>query len=243
MPTNPLHQAGHSWLRLFRPLAMILGLSLLAACGTGGRGGSIPYDVELGRPDTPDTFALSEDYRIAPLDTLKITVFQVEELSGEYEVDLTGRIPLPLIGDIKAVDLTTAQLDEKLTLALSEKYLQNPDVSVGVKQSSTRGVTVDGSVRLPGMHPVRGPMTLIQAIALARGVDETANPRRVAVFRQVDGQRQAAAFDLTEIRRGRAPDPTLQPGDIVVVDGSKIRQLQRDLLNAVPLIGIFNPIL
>lgn len=177
------------------------------------------------------------------MDTLKITVFQVPDLSGDFEVDLTGHVALPLLGNVKAVDLTTVELDQRLTQALGQRYLQNPDVSVGIKSSTRRNVTVDGSVRQPGVYPVTGPMTLLQAVALARGTDDNANPRRVAIFRQIEGKRQAAAFDLVSIRRGQMQDPMVYAGDIVVVDGSRVRAIQREILTALPVLGLFNPLL
>ena len=232
--------------RQMRALAALLALCaalLLTGCA-GTRGGPIDYNVEnFGRPDTPTVLTLEDDYKIGPMDTLRINVFQVPDLSGEFEVDLTGHIAMPLLGNVKAVDLTTAQLDERLTQQLGAKYLQSPDVSVGIKSSTLRNLTVDGSVRQPGVYPVNGPMTLVQAIALARGTDDTANPRRVAIFRQIEGKRMAAAFDLVSIRRGEMEDPQVYRGDIIVVDGSNVRAIQRELLTALPLIGIFNPIL
>ncbi|MGZ8997242.1 MAG: polysaccharide biosynthesis/export family protein [Allosphingosinicella sp.] len=228
-----------------RPLglaALVAGFAMLTACA-GSRGGPIPYEVQdFGKPDSPAPLALEADYKIAPLDTLTIRVFQVADLSGEFEVDLTGRIALPLIGNVKAIDQTTTELDERITQMLSAKYLQNPDVTVGVKESSTRVVTVDGSVRAPGVFPVRGQMTLMQVVAMARGTDDSSNPRRVAIFRQIQGQRMAAAFDLVSIRRGQMEDPRIYSGDIVVVDGSKIRALQREILSALPLLSVFNPV-
>lgn len=214
---------------------------LLAGCA-GTRGGPIPYNVEnFGPPDTTLSPTLEADYRIAPLDTLKVDVFQVKDLSGEYEVDLTGHIAMPLIGNIKAADLTTAELDRNVTAALGAKYLQAPDVSIGIKSSTRRNVTVDGSVRQPGLYPVNGPMTLMQAVALARGADDNANPRRVAIFRQVDGERMAAAFDLVSIRRGQAEDPKIYSGDIVVVDGSNVKEIYRNLLQTLPVVSLFRP--
>jgi polysaccharide export outer membrane protein len=162
-------------------------------------------------------------------------------LSGEYEVDLAGNIAMPLIGNVRAVDLTTVQLDEKISQLLGAKYLQSPDVSVGVAASSSRVVTVDGSVRQPGVFPVNGNVTLMQIIARASGTDENANPRRVAVFRQIQGQRMAAAYDLTDIRRGKAEDPRIYSGDIVVVDGSNVKAIQREVLQALPILGFFRP--
>ena len=74
----------------------------------------------------------------------------------------------------------------------------------------------------------------MQAVALAGGTTEDANAHRVAVFRTIGGQRQAAAFDLTAIRRGQAQDPQIYPGDIVVVDGSSIKALQKQIMQQLP---------
>jgi polysaccharide export outer membrane protein len=92
------------------------------------------------------------------------------------------------------------------------------------------------------MYPVDRTITLLQAIALAKGPNAEANPRRVAVFRTIGGKRMAAAFDLTSIRRGEAEDPSIYSGDIIVVDGSKIKQTQREILQALPILGVFNPL-
>jgi polysaccharide export outer membrane protein len=222
-----------------------IALCVLAAAASGcadKRGGPIPYNVtDFGTPDRPQPLTLAEDYRIAPLDVLSIKVFKMAELSGDYDVDLTGQISLPLIGSVKAVDMTTAQLDDRLTQQFGEKYLQNPDVSVGVKSSTRASITVDGSVGKSGSLPAVASMTLMQAVAQAGGVTENANPRRVAVFRQINGQRQAAAFDLTAIRRGESEDPRVYAGDIIVVDGSQTKAIQRQLLNSLPILSIFKP--
>lgn len=205
------------------------------------RGGVIPYDRQLGSPDVQHFDTLGEDYKIAPMDTVTIKVFRMDDLSGDYTVDLAGHLSMPLIGEITAANLTTAQLDDELTAKLGQKYLEHPDVSVGIKSSTSHVVTVDGAVGQGGSFPVSGPITLIQAIAYAHGTSEDANARRVAVFRQIGGQRQAAAFDLTAIRRGESQDPTIYPGDIIVVDGSSIKAVQKQILQSVPLLSIFRP--
>ena len=226
-----------------RALCSLGAVALLASGCAGTRGGTIPYDVEnFAAPDAPsEMYGTAAEYRIAPMDTLGINVFQVAELSGDAQVDLAGNITMPLIGTVRAVDLTTAELQAVLAQRFGERYLRNPDISVSVKSSTRRNVTVDGAVRQPGVFPVTGPVTLLQAVALARGPDESANPRRVAVFRQIQGQRMAAAFDLTSIRRGEAEDPIIYSGDIIVVDGSNIRAIQREVLTALPLLSIFRP--
>lgn len=222
-------------------VAIVAGAALLGACADR-RGGPIPYSSgDLTPPDPIAAVPLDSAYKISMLDTLAIKVFKMEDLSGDYEVDLTGRISMPLIGDIEAMQLTPAELDQRLTAKLAERYLENPDVSVAIKKSTGRSVTVDGSVKEAGTFPVTGPLSLMQAVALARGVTEEANARRVAVFRQIGGKRQAAAFDLVSIRRGQAQDPAIYPGDIVVVDGSAIKAAQKQILNALPVFSIFRP--
>ncbi|MDT9599702.1 polysaccharide biosynthesis/export family protein [Sphingosinicella rhizophila] len=226
-------------LRLGFLLVLLAAFAALAGC-TGTRGGPVPYEVQnFSAPDTPQPVTLEEDYKISPLDTLTIKVFQVPDLSGDFPVDLRGRISMPLLGEVKAVDLTASELDKALTQQLGVKYLQSPDVSVGIKSSTRRNVTIDGAVRSPGMFPIPGPMTLLQVIAMANGTTEDANARRIAVFRTIDGKRMAAAFDLTDIRRAEAEDPKIYPGDVVVVDGSNIKRAQREILQTIPIVGFF----
>jgi polysaccharide export outer membrane protein len=219
---------------------LLLGLLAIGACADKP-GGPIPYNVALPAPDQPRPLTLEQNYRIAPLDTLTVNVFRMKDLSGDYEVDLTGKINMPLIGAIDAAELTAAELDQKLTEVYGSRYLVNPDIAVGVKSSTRRSVTVDGAVKQSGSFPVNGPLSLLQAVSLSGGVTEDANLRRVAVFRTVSGQRQAAAFDLQEIRRGQAADPAIYPGDIIVVDGSRLRAAQKQILSNIPLLSIFRP--
>lgn len=218
-----------------------LAVLLLAGCADT-RGGPIPYNQSFAAPDAPTLKSLESDYKIAPMDKLAIKVFKQEDLTGDYDVDLAGHISLPLIGEVEAASLTTAELDERLTQKLGAKYLEHPDVSVAIKQSAGRLVTVDGAVRDSGSFPVGGNLSLMQAVALAKGTTEDANPHRVAVFRTIGGKRQAAAFDLVSIRRGEAQDPPVYPGDIVVVDGSSVKTLEKRLLQSIPLLAIFGPL-
>lgn len=226
--------------RRYSTACVAVGFVFLAACADT-RGGTIPYDRPLAMPDEQKFQTLETNYKIAPTDKLSVKVFKMEDLSGDYDVDLAGNISLPLVGEIQAANRTTAQLDEELTRRLGAKYLEHPDVSVAVKESKAHVVTVDGAVRQGGSFPVGGPVTLIQAVSMAKGTTEDANARRVAVFRTIGGQRQAAAFDLTAIRRGQAPDPQIYPGDIVVVDGSSIKAAQKQIFQSIPLLSIFRP--
>lgn len=233
----------HILLRAARaPVAALVAAGLLVSACQDKRGGPIPYEpASFGNPDALSTVALDADYKIAPLDKLSVRVFRMADLTGEYDVDLAGNISMPLIGEIRAVDMTTAQLDTELTRKLGEKYLENPDVSVGIKSSTSRVVTVDGAVQRAGAYPAVGNVSLMQAVALAGGTTEDANTRRVAVFRQIGGRRQAAAFDLASIRRGEMDDPRVFAGDIVIVDGSSVKTRTKQILNSLPLLNIFRP--
>ena len=224
-----------------RLAAIVSTCFVLLACADR-RGGPIPYNVsDFGSPDSTVIAPLEGGYRIAPVDVLTIKVFGMEDLSGDYQVDLRGNLSMPLIGEVSAIDKTPEELDSLLTSKYGESYLERPDITVGIKEAKGQSVTIDGSVKKPGSYPVMGPMTLMQAVALAQGVDEFANLRRVAVFRTIDGQRQAAAFDLVSIRRGQMADPPVYSGDIVIVDGSGIKETYKKFTQAFPLLAIFRP--
>lgn len=212
---------------------------LLTACATS-RGGNIPYNVQnFGAPDAPKVTAVDDTYKLAPLDTVSVGVFQVPDLSHDYLIDQSGRMTMPLIGRVDAVGLSTSELGKLIAQRLDAKYLHDPNVTVALKDSASRVVTVDGSVTSPGIFPMQGPLTLMQAVSLAKGTNELANPHRVAIFRTIGGKRMAAAFDLTSIRRGTAQDPAVYPGDSIIVDGSGVKKAQRTLLQSLPLASIF----
>lgn len=224
-------------------IAVGMLLVILASACASTRGGPIAYDDKgiFRAPDAPSVATVESGYRIAPMDTVSVKVFRMPDLSGDYQVDLTGQISMPLIGEVRVVDMTTAQLDDQLTRKFGEKYLENPDISVGLKDSARRKITVDGAVKSAGAFPSSDQMSLMQAIALAGGVSEDANTRRIAVFRTIDGKRQAAAFDLASIRRGEVTDPKIYPGDIIVVDGSGVKAAYKQILNSFPILSIFRP--
>jgi polysaccharide export outer membrane protein len=232
--------------RLFHSRLIAMACVASAAVVIGGcadtRGGTIPYNVsDFKAPDAPKALALEEGYHIAPMDTLTIRVLGMPDLTGEYQVDLRGDLSMPLIGNITAMNYTPSELERVLKQKYGEKYLENPDISVGIKEATGHMVTVDGAVTRPGSFPVIGPMTLIQAVAAAQGLTELANAHRVAIFRTIDGKRQAAAFDLMSIRRGQMEDPPIYSGDIVVVDGSGNKAALKKFFQSVPLLALFRP--
>jgi polysaccharide biosynthesis/export protein len=223
---------------------LLLGVSasvlLLAGCAT--RGGSVEYEPEgFGPPDVSAPVSQDGAHLIGALDKLNIAVFQVEELTGEYQIDSRGNLSFPLIGTVPAQGRSTEELARELTALLGKRYLRSPNVQVTIAEATDHTITVDGSVRRPGVLPIRGATSLMRAVALAQGLAEDANPARVIVFRTIDGQRMAAAFDLRAIRRAEAEDPAIFGNDIVIVDGSRARTLFRDVVSSIPMLGVFRP--
>jgi polysaccharide export outer membrane protein len=172
---------------------------------------------------------LQDDYRIGVQDVLDVVVFQVEDLSRTVRVDGDGTILLPLIGEVPARGRTTKELSDDLAIELGRKYMNDPRVTVTVKESASQRVTVDGAVIQPGIlsdiwrdhsHAGRG---------LARGPGALADLRQVAIFRTSGTQRTTAVFDLTAIREGRAADPRILANDIVIVETSGARKFLRNL--------------
>jgi polysaccharide export outer membrane protein len=179
------------------------------------------------------------DYRIAPLDVIEITVLGVPELTKTAQIASSGIITLPLIKDVKAGGKTTAELEREITRRLQVTYMQQPQVSVFVKEYNSQRITVDGAVNKPGIYPISGRTTLLQGLALGQGLSELADPAGVIIFRQVNGKRMAARFDIRNVRGGRMEDPMLAAGDIIMVDESSGKSTLRDVKNFLPLSGVF----
>lgn len=219
-------------------------VAIVAGLAVSGCGGTKPLNVaynpaNFGPPD-PVQIAKVPDI-IAPGDKIRVTVFQVESLSGEFQVEENGQIDYPLIGIVQAQGHTPSEFAKILAARLKENSLQDPNVQVAVTERAQQTVAIEGAVNQPAVMPIRGQTTLLQAIAMARGTSEDAIPSQVVVFRTVGGQRMAAAFDLNSIRRGEASDPAIYPNDIVVVAGSQRNKLLEGVLRSLPILGMFSP--
>jgi polysaccharide biosynthesis/export protein len=187
----------------------------------------------VGLPPTPSP-TLAQVYRIAANDLLKIQVFQVDELSSEERVDENGQVVMPLIGPVKVGGLTPKEAQDQIAGILGRDYLQSPQVDVYVKESPSQQVTVMGSVKKPGVFPISGPTTLLQAIALAEGVDLLANDNEVIVFRKdASGNPMAYVVDLSAIQKGEIDDPVLVGSDRVVVPKSGSRAFMKSVADTL----------
>jgi polysaccharide biosynthesis/export protein len=176
----------------------------------------------------------SAAYKIGPQDVLEVTVFKVGELSKTVQVSEVGTISFPLVGDVTAAGRTPREVEKDLTARLGSKYLQNPQVTIYVKEFNSQRVTLEGAVKKPGVFPIQGRLSLLQAVALAQGLESTSD-NTVLVFREVDGKRTAGRFDISDIRSGSAEDPRLQAGDVVVAGTSAFKEGLGNILKMLPL--------
>lgn len=185
----------------------------------------------------------ANDYRISPLDVLDISVFQVPDLTKTVQVSSGGQITLALIGSVEAAGKTAGGLEKEIAAKLGAKYLQSPQVSVFVKEYTSQRVTVEGAVSKPGIYPMTGKTTLLQTIALAGGLNRVADLRGIVIFREIGGERKAAKYDLSAIRSGKADDPVIAGGDVVVVDQSGSKTALRGVRESLGIFGLFTPLL
>ncbi len=224
-------------------LVLIAALLVLALAGcstsSGIRSGSakaVESTETLPPPDSTNAagaYVGISDYRVGPLDLIEISVFQVPDLNRTVRINTSGQISLPLIGAVAAGGKTVGELETEIAARLEAQYLQDPQVSVFVKEFSSQRITVEGAVKQPGIFPITGKTSLLQVIALAKGFEELADERTVIVFRMIEGKKMAALFDVRQIRAGELEDPQIYGDDIVVVERSGVRSAYKSLVDGL----------
>ncbi|MGN6111625.1 MAG: polysaccharide biosynthesis/export family protein [Luteimonas sp.] len=230
--------------RVFLLLIAAVAFAMLAACGSAPiRNPNLVQGQALQAPDTTTASGAYEggtDYRIGAQDLLEISVFGIDQLSSTVRVNSNGQISLPLIGGVLAGGKTIPELETEIGNKLKNGYVQDPQVTVFVKEFTSQRVTLEGALNKPGIYPLTGKTSLLQAIAMAEGVNEdTADLQGVLIFRQVDGKRAGAVFDLAQVRAGTMPDPQVYGDDVIVVEQSGSKSAFRRFIQSVPAIGLF----
>ena len=155
------------------------------------------------------TIPLTEEnsYKLGIGDKVRVNVYNQDKLSGDFTVESTGNISLPLVESIPAAGLTTAQLEENVKQALQPEYLNDPKVSIEIL--NYRNVYILGEVEEPGKYEYVPNMTLLQAVATANGYTPRASEGGATVTRHVKGA--LILFDIEETTM-------LKPGDTVVIN-------------------------
>ncbi len=228
---------------MHKNLIVLLGALALSACATppppesSARLTVVSDSAALPPPNRQDLTVADRPALIGPLDTIQVDVFNVPELSREMQVDASGRISMPLAGTIDARGRTAGELAKAIEVTLRGRYVRNPEVTVNIKSSVSQVVTIDGQVIEPGLYPVTNQMTLLRAIASAKGLSEFARPKDVVILRTVDGRKMAGLYDIDAIRRGAYDDPAIYANDVIVVGDSPQRRLFRDFVSLAPALA------
>lgn len=223
--------------------AVLLFAAALSACGgkepleSTSRLTVVQDSAALPAPTRNDLTAADRPSLVGPLDTVQVDVFNVPDLSRELQVDASGRISMPLAGTIDARGKTAAELADAIEASLRDRYVRNPEVTVNIKSSVSQVVTIDGQVVEPGLYPVTNQMTLMRAVASAKGLSEFAREDDVIILRTVNGQKMAGLYNMNAIRRGTYEDPAVYANDVIVVGDSPQRRLFRDVVSVAPLLA------
>ena len=189
--------------------AILIGGAVLAA-------GFIPLRAQEQAQTQPQYIV---EYKIGPKDLLEISVFGLNELNQTVRVSEDGKITLPLVGEVAVDGLTKSELEKKLTTLLEAKYLQNPQVTIFIKEYQSKRVSVMGAVGKPGDYELLGRQTLLQILSQAGGLTRDA-AKEIIVMRQLqDGSSVSHHISIDDlILRG---DPKfnilIEPNDIINV--------------------------
>lgn len=161
---------------------------------------------------------LPPEYVIGPEDVLGVVFWREPDLSGDVTVRPDGRITIPVIGEIQAAGRKPDILQDEIAKAAG-KYITSVNVVVIVRTINSRKVFVTGRVTTPGAYPLVQPLSVMQAIALAGGLTEFADPKGITILRNEHGKSRTVQFNYQDVARGKSLEQNilLLPGDTVVV--------------------------
>ncbi len=157
-----------------------------------------------------------DKYVIGPEDVLDIFVWKEESLTKTVPVRIDGKISLPLLDDIQASGRTPLQLKEEITKKL-RGFVDNPTVTVTVKEANSYRVFISGEVKQPGIVHIRSEVTLVNLIIMAGGFTEWANKRKILIITKENGKEKRITANYNKIIDGDVPDIVIKPGDTVII--------------------------
>lgn len=161
---------------------------------------------------------LPPEYVIGPEDQLGVVFWRDADMSGDVTVRPDGKITLPLIGEVDAQGITPDALKVRIEQAAS-KFQNDVSVAVVVRQINSRKVFITGQVASPGAYPLTAPRTVMQIIALAGGLTEFADKKKISIMRTENGRATSFKLNYNEVAQGKKLEQNilLKPGDTVVV--------------------------
>jgi len=155
---------------------------------------------------------------IGPDDVLSVVFWRDKDMTADVTVRPDGRISLPLLNEVQASGLTPAALRARIA-DLARRYIEDPNVTVVVRQINSRKVFVTGQVLKPGPYPLTGPTTIVQLLAMAGGINEYADKKHIVVIRTEHGRTVTFGFNYKDVseRKNLRQNIELKPGDTVIV--------------------------
>jgi protein involved in polysaccharide export with SLBB domain len=159
-------------------------LAIVASLWLVGCGGNAPMNPALSEPVSSE--ALGSGYKLGVADKVRVIVYNEANLSGEFSVGANGKLSLPLIGEVDALDRTTEDVQKEVQARLADGYLVSPNVSMEIL--SFRPYYILGEVNKPGEYPFSVDLTVLKAVATAQGFSYRADKKRVFIKRQGETQ-------------------------------------------------------
>jgi len=164
------------------------------------------------------------EYYIGAKDLLEISVFGLDEMNRTVRVSEKGKITLPLLGEIEVEGLTKTELEKKLSQLLEEKYLQNPQVTIFIKEYQSKRVFMLGAVGKPGPYELLGSQTLLQFISQAGGLTRDAGNEIIIIRKLQDGTNKSLRIPIDDLilEGDTSLNVALEPNDIVSIPADKV---------------------
>ena len=167
------------------------------------------------------TQAHGSEYLVGPGDVLNITVYDNDDLETMVRVGADGTVIFPLLGQVEVNDLSISQVSDKITQLLADGYLVNPQVNVFVKEFRSKKVVVLGRVRSPGLIELSGPISFLELVSKAGGLEKDAGD--TATIKRRDGEQASVVIvDLVSLLESGdlTQNVPIQDGDTVVISKS-----------------------
>jgi polysaccharide export outer membrane protein len=236
----------------FRAWVVAAAAALLpAVCAAQGVGLAVaqPLDLRMGAARASDAdpaagakpaqatpaaptplLTVNKDYRLSANDLIDVELPDIDNVKRTLRINAAGLVALPLIGSVEVAGLTSEEAERRIADRYREKYLQNPQVSVFIKEFTAERITLEGAIAKPGIYPVTGQLTLLRALALAGGFAPIANSSEVVLFRvdEATKKREMFTYDVEKIRAGKGEDPAVKGDDLIVVQRDATRRLLKD---------------